>query len=201
MANKKSKKIELGRSRLLKGAGISTLYFTLGFIILLSSITFIIIITTTSYLTLLVFLGTAILVSVTFTLNITSYYIDSFTTVAFISFFIGAIVGILIGLIYVAPMVNIAAYSVSLQVSYPNHPNLTIIQNCTSFTTSASGYLNGQPINPQNTTQCTLPQSMQSNAALFNQLFNCNINGNHITCNTTFPNVTWQGTILNVSKR
>ena len=45
-----------------------------------------------------------------------------------------------------------------------------------------------------------LPSSMDPNA-LFNEYFNCNINGNSITCNATLPNVTWKGTILNVSKR
>jgi hypothetical protein len=76
---------------------------------------------------------------------------------------------------------------------------MTITQNCTDFTTSESGYLNGQPINPQNTTQCNLPQSI---AQYEYNPFNCNISGKNITCIAALDaNVTWKGTILNVSKR
>ena len=111
----------------------------------------------------------------------------------------GAIIGIIIVVIYIAPMVSVAIYPVSMQVSYPNHPNITITQNCTGFTTSESGYLNGQPINPQNTTECNLPQSM---AQYEYNPFNCNISGKNITCTAALDeNVTWKGTILNVSKR
>ena len=111
----------------------------------------------------------------------------------------GFIIGIIIALIYIAPMASVAQYPISMQVFYPNHPNITITQNCTAFTTSALGYLNGQPINPQNTTQCNLPQSM---ALDYSNPFNCNISSKNITCTGYLDeNVTWKGTILNISKR
>ena len=106
-----------------------------------------------------------------------------------------------IALLYIAPIASISQYPISMQVFYPNHPNITITQNCTGFTTSESGYLNGQPINPQNTTECNLPQSM---AQYEYNPFDCNISGKNITCTAALDeneNVTWQGTILNVSKR
>ena len=113
----------------------------------------------------------------------------------------GIIIGTVIALIYISPMISIAQYPISMQVFYPNHPNLTIIQNCTPFTTSASGYLNGQPTNPKNTTQCNLPPRITQNAT---EPFTCGIIGKKITCiNAIFGvgNEVWQGTILNVSKR
>ena len=110
-----------------------------------------------------------------------------------------AILSLIIALIYLNPVLQ-TQYPISMQVFYPNHPNLTISQNCTAFIISASSYINGQPTNLKNTTQCWLPSSMDSNA-LFNAPFNCNIKGTNITCKATFPNVTWEGTILNVSKR
>ena len=111
----------------------------------------------------------------------------------------GFIIGLIIAIVYTAPLANISQYPISMQVFYPNHPNITITQNCTGFTTSESGYLNGQPINPQNTTECNLPQSM---AQYEYNPFNCNISGKNITCIAALDaNVTWKGTILNVSKR
>ena len=121
----------------------------------------------------------------------------------------GLIVGLIIAIVYIAPTASISQYPVSMQVFYPNHPNITITQNCTGFTTSASGYFNGQPINPTNTTQCNLPASMIDNYGI--KPFNCNITGKNITCSTSLlnrasllgasTNITWKGTILNVSKR
>jgi hypothetical protein len=113
--------------------------------------------------------------------------------------FVGIMLGIFIVSIYIIPGVNVMQYPISMKVFYPNHPNITIIQNCTDFTTTASGYLNGQPLNPKNTTSCNFPPSMDPNN-LFYEPFSCNINKNSITC-TAFFNVTWEGTILNVSKR
>ena len=109
----------------------------------------------------------------------------------------GAIFSLLITLFYIVPMVSIAQYPVSMQVFYPN---LTITQNCTKFSVSSSGYLNGQPITPQNTTECHLPQSMAPDDS---NPFNCKIMNKSIICSGTPPgqNVTWKGTILNVSKR
>ena len=109
----------------------------------------------------------------------------------------GAIFSLLITLFYIVPMVSIAQYPVSMQVFYPN---LTITQNCTKFSVSSSGYLNGQPITPQNTTECHLPQGMAPDDS---NPFNCKIKNKDIICSGTPPgqNVTWNGTILNVSKR
>ena len=112
---------------------------------------------------------------------------------------LGLIIGLIIALVYIAPMVSMSQYPISMQVFYPNHPNITITQNCTGFTTSESGYLNGQPINETNTTTCYLPQNMAPDDS---NPFNCNISNKSITCSgTSYPSVTWQGTILNVSKR
>ena len=111
----------------------------------------------------------------------------------------GLLIGLVIALVYIAPMVSMSQYPISMQVFYPNHPNITITQNCTGFTTSESGYLNGQPINETNTTTCYLPQNMAPDDS---NPFNCNISNKSITCSgTSYPSVTWQGTILNVSKR
>lgn len=94
-------------------------------------------------------------------------------------------------------------YTYSLQVFYPNHPNITIAQNCSPFMVSASGYLNGKPINPKNTTTCMLPSNIAEGA----NPFSCNIVGKNITCFSNEAlffnrgNVTWKGTILNASKR
>ena len=119
----------------------------------------------------------------------------------------GFIVGMIIGSIIFASFANINQYPISMQVFYPNHPNITITPNCTAFSNSASGYLNGQPINPQNTTECNLPENMTKNVTV--NPFNCNITGKNITCIgeengisiSEEENVTWKGTILNVSKR
>ena len=125
--------------------------------------------------------------------------VSAAVVLVFTSFISGAIIGIIIVVIHIAPMVSVAIYPVSMQVSYPNHPNITITQNCTGFTTSESGYLNGQPINPQNTTECNLPQNMAPDGS---NPFNCNISNKSITCSGTgYSSVIWKGTILNVSKR
>ena len=127
-------------------------------------------------------------------------YDDDNGSMVIISFIFGAIIGAVFTAIAFAPMAFIAEYPISMQVFYPNHPNITIIQNCTGFTTTNSGYINGQPINPKNTTQCNLPQSMAPDDS---NPFNCNISNKSIICSGTPPgqNVTWKGTILNVSKR
>ena len=123
------------------------------------------------------------------------------------SFALGLILGSVIVLLYIAPTASISQYPISMQVFYPNHPNITITQNCTGFTTSESGYFNGQPINLTNTTQCNLPQNMAhpNNYNYYNP-FTCSIIGRNITCNSSGlgginENATWQGIILNVSKR
>ena len=117
----------------------------------------------------------------------------------------GFIVGIIVGSIIFASFASINQYPISMQVFYPNHPNITITQNCTTFSNSASGYINGNPINPQNTTECNLPQSMAhpNNYNYYNP-FTCSIIGKNITCNSSGldginENATWKGTILNVS--
>ena len=126
-------------------------------------------------------------------------YDDDNGSMVIISFIFGAIIGAVFTAIAFAPMAFIAEYPISMQVFYPNHPNITIIQNCTGFTTSESGYLNGQPINETNTTTCYLPQNMAPDDS---NPFNCNISNKSITCSGTgYSSVIWSGTILNVSKR
>lgn len=111
----------------------------------------------------------------------------------------GFIIGIIITLIYLTPIANVVKAPISMQVFYPNNPNLTITQNCTAFSVSSSGYLNGQPINLTNTTNCNLPQNMAINDS--NNPFKCNITNKTIDCTSIYSNITWKGTILNVSKR
>ena len=124
---------------------------------------------------------------------------DRYVKEAMAALISGFIIGLIIALVYIAPMVSMSQYPISMQVFYPNHPNITITQNCTGFTTSESGYLNGQPINETNTTTCYLPQNMAPDDS---NPFSCNISNKSITCSgTSYPSVTWQGTILNVSKR
>ena len=48
----------------------------------------------------------------------------------------GLLLSIIIASIYIAPIASISQYPISMQVFYPNHPNITITQNCTGFTTS-----------------------------------------------------------------
>ena len=80
-------------------------------------------------------------------------------SLVFLAYILAIIIsGILAGIAF-APLASISQYPISMQVFYPNHPNITITQNCTDFTTSASGYFNGQPINPTNTTQCTTSEA------------------------------------------
>ena len=109
----------------------------------------------------------------------------------------GIILGLIISIVYTAPMISVAQYPISMQVLYSN---TTIIQNCTVFTNTNSGYINGQPIGSKNTTSCSLPSGMAPNES---NPFGCSIANKSIICTGTSPtkNVTWQGTILNVSKR
>ena len=131
---------------------------------------------------------------------------DRYVKEAMAALISGFIIGLIIALVYIAPMVSMSQYPISMQVFYPNHPNITITQNCTDFTTSALGYINGNLI-PQNTTECNLPQSMAHlNDYNYYNPFICNIIGKNITCNSSGlyginENATWQGIILNVSKR
>lgn len=118
----------------------------------------------------------------------------------------GFIFGIIVGSIIFASFANINQYPISMQVLYLSHPSITITQNCTAFSNSASGYINGNPINPQNTTECNLPENMTKNVTV--NPFNCNITGKNITCigeengiSINEESVTWNGTILNVSRR
>ena len=181
-------------SRILKGAGVFFYSFVLTF-----AITAFFILITNSFA--LIFVAVALLIALFLTSAITT---NKYIKEMLIGSLSGFIVGIAITLIYIAPIVSVMQYPITMQVFYPNHPNMTITQNCTGFTTSESGYFNGQPINPQNTTQCNLPQNM---APYGSNPFSCNIMNKSIICTGTFPgqfpgqNVTWQGTILNVSKR
>jgi hypothetical protein len=176
-------------SRILKGAGVFFYCFVLAFAI---TAFFILIADSFAF----IFVAAALLIALFFTSAITP---NKYINEMLIGSVSGVIVGMAITLIYIAPIVSVMQYPITLQVFYPNHPNMTITQNCTGFTTSESGYLNGQPINPQNTTECNLPQSM---AQYEYNPFNCNISGKNITCTAALDeNVTWKGTILNISKR
>ena len=180
------------RNRILKGAGVFFLYFAV-FLALAPSVAL-------TFVIFVFIIATAALVSLIFFISgiipNSKYRVEA--VVGVIS---GFTIGIAITLIYIIPMISISQYPISMQVFYPNHPNLTITQNCTDFTTSASSYINGQPMNPKNTTQCNLPPRITQNAT---EPFNCGIIGKKITCiNAIFGvgNEVWQGTILNVSKR
>ena len=184
------------RTRMLKGAGVFFSWFAIGGIV--PTITLSVLAAVGEFLIL------DILVAI---LAVTLYLIflewlghpDNYNNVAVFGIVSGLLLSIIIASIYIAPIASISQYPISMQVFYPNHTNLTITQNCTGFTTSESGYLNGQPINLTNTTQCNLPQSM---AQYEYNPFNCNISGKNITCIAALDaHVTWQGTILNVSKR
>ena len=177
------------RDRTLKGTGVFLYCFALAF-----AITAFFILISDSFALFLVV--AALLIALFLTSAITP---NKYIKEMLIGSLSGFIVGIAITLIYIAPIVSVMQYPITMQVFYPNHPNMTITQNCTGFTTSESGYFNGQPINPQNTTQCNLPQNMAPDDS---NPFNCNISNKSITCSgTSYPSVTWQGTILNVSKR
>ena len=185
------------RTRMLKGTGIFLLFVAIGIAIVLALVV-------TAVLLLAAFaLAFAFAIFIIVALIYTPdniYTPDKYGREAVVGIISGVSIGIVLALIYIAPMASIVQYPISMQVFYPNHPNLPITQNCTAFTTSSSGYFNGQPINPQNTTTCILPQNM----ALDNSNpFNCNIKDNSIICTGTplGQNVTWQGTILNVSTR
>lgn len=112
---------------------------------------------------------------------------------------IGLTIGIITPLIYLAPITSAIQYPISMTVFYPNHPNITATQKCSSFLVSSSGYLNGQPINLTNETTCSLPINMSKDTT---DIFDCSIFGKNITCvnNFGYEKVTWKGTILNVSE-
>ena len=178
------------RNRILKGTGVFFYCFAFAFAIAI-------------FLALIpgsfafLFASIALLVAFILVIVITP---NKYASEAIVGTLGGFSVGVVIALIYISPMASIAQYPISMQVFYPNHPNLTITQNCTAFSVSSSGYLNGQPLNQTNTTACSLPQNM---APSDSNPFNCNISNKSITCSGSsyIKNVTWQGTILNVSKR
>ena len=180
-------------TRMLKSAGIFFYYFV---IYLVAPIAFgFALLSTIAAVAGFILVGDIILIAFSFSPVIDTKYFKELVT----GVITGLIIGGIIALVYIAPMVSMSQYPISMQVFYPNHPNITITQNCTGFTTSESGYLNGQPINETNTTTCYLPQNMAPDDS---NPFNCNISNKSITCSgTSYPSVTWQGTILNVSKR
>ena len=186
------------RTKMLKGAGIFFYYFTTFFVAPLSFAYSLLLLHTSSIFAAPLFIIDVFVLAFSFSLlsviNADKYFKE--ITTGLLS---GFLLGIMIALVYIAPMISIAQYPISMQVFYPNHPNMTITQNCTAFTTTISGSINGQPINPQNTTECNLPERM---AQYEYNPFNCNISGKNITCTAALDaNVTWKGTILNVSKR
>jgi hypothetical protein len=174
------------RNRILKGIGVFFYCFVLAFAIT----TFFILIADSSAL---IFVVAALLVALFLTSAITP---NKYIKEMLIGSLSGLIISVAITLIYIAPIVSVMQYPITMQVFYPNHPNMTITQNCTGFTTSESGYLNGQPINETNTTTCILPHRIANTT----YPFTCNIQNKAITCNVVNYYI-WQGTILNVSKR
>ena len=149
------------------------------------------------------------LIVITFTIFVCLTFVNppgKYATEMFVGILSGFIIGIIITITSLVPMANLSQYSISMQVFYPNHPNLTITQNCTAFTTTMSGYLNGSPINQTTTTKCILPQSMAhpNNYNYYNP-FTCSIIGKNISCYSSGldginENSTWKGTILNVKR-
>ena len=174
------------RNRILKGIGVFFYCFVLAF-----AITAFFILISDSFALFLVV--AALLIALFLTSAITP---NKYIKEMLIGSLSGFIVGIAITLIYIAPIVSVMQYPITMQVFYPNHPNMTITQNCTDFTTSESGYLNGQPINETNTTTCILPHRIANTT----YPFTCSIQNKAITCNAANYYI-WQGTILNVSKR
>ena len=174
------------RTRMLKGTGVFLYCFALAF-----AITAFFILISDSFALFLVV--AALLIALFLTSAITP---NKYINEMLIGSVSGVIVGVAITLIYIAPIVSVMQYPLTIQVFYPNHPNMTITQNCTGFTTSESGYLNGQPINETNTTTCILPHSIANTT----YPFTCSIQNKAITCNAANYYI-WQGTILNVSKR
>ena len=173
-------------TRMLKGAGVFFYCFALAF-----AITAFFILISDSFA--LIFVAAALLIALFLTSAITP---NKYIKEMFIGSLSGVIVGMAIALIYIAPIVSVMQYPITMQVFYPNHPNMTITQNCTDFTTSESGYLNGQPINETNTTTCILPY----NIAKTTNPFTCSIQNKTITCDVANYYI-WKGTILNISKR
>ena len=173
-------------ARTLKRAGVFFYCFALAF-----AITAFFILITNSFA--LIFVAVALLIALFLASAITP---NKYINEMLIGSLSGLIVGMAITLIYIAPIVSVMQYPITMQVFYPNHPNMTITQNCTDFTTSESGYLNGQPINETNTTTCILPHRIANTT----YPFTCSIQNKAITCNAANYYI-WQGTILNVSKR
>ena len=180
--------IEKG-SRILKGAGV--FFYCFAFVFAIAALAALA--ATVAFVYAFAFAG----LGLAFILSLIIIIPDEYAGEVIVGIISGFIIGIIIALIYIAPMASVAQYPISMQVFYPNHPNMTITQNCTGFTTSESGYLNGQPINETNTTTCILPHSIANTT----YPFTCSIQNKTITCNAADNYYIWQGTILNVSKR
>ena len=176
------------RNRMLKGAGVFSLCFALGF----AFAAFIALIFSSAIDSLI---ALAIFLCLTITLIVANPP-DEYVIEMFFGTIGGVFIGLIITLTLLVPMANVAQYPISMQVFYPNHPNLTITQKCTGFTTSESSYFNGEPINETNTTTCILPHSIANTT----YPFTCSIQNKTITCNVANYYI-WKGTILNVSKR
>ena len=182
------------RTRMLKSAGIFFYYFVI-YLVAPIAFGFALLSTIAAVIAGFILVGDIILIAFSFSPVIDTKYFKELVT----GVITGLIIGGIIALVYIAAMVSMSQYPISMQVFYPNHPNITITQNCTGFTTTNSGYINGQPINPKNTTQCNLPWNMAPDDS---NPFNCNISNKSITCSGTgYSSVIWSGTILNVSKR
>ena len=176
------------RNRLLKGMGVFIFCFAIAFVLVLTFTTT----STLSYpntptsifatLAALVFFATLAALVIIFD-N------EEYKTAKISGILSGLVVGLILINTYISPSLQMVAYPMQLQVAYPH---LTIIQNCTAFSLSAQGYLNGQLINPANTTTCLLPQEN-------NTEYQCSIANKSITC--VSGSSAWSGSILNVSKR
>ena len=125
--------------------------------------------------------------------------IDSFALYSALA--IGFLVSFIISLSFSTSFYSTSTQQqISMQVFYPNHPNITVTQTCAPIKTFASGYFNGQAINAESTTQCNLP----ANIAPYNSNpYNCDITEKNITCVSSIynENITWEGTILKTDLR
>ena len=188
------------RTRMLKGTGIFLLFVAIGIAIVLALVVAAVLLVAAFAFAIAAFAFAIVLIVALIYTPDNIYTPDKYGREAVVGIISGVSIGIVLALIYIVPQnmaldnsnpfnCNIKDNSITttciLQVFYPNQSNITITQNCTAFTTSSSGYFNGQPINPQNTPMASIAQYPIS------------------ICTGTPPgqNVTWQGTILNVSTR
>ena len=122
------------RTRMLKSAGIFFYYFVI-YLVAPIAFGFALLSTIAAVIAGFILVGDIILIAFSFSPVIDTKYFKELVT----GVITGLIIGGIIALVYIAPMVSMSQYPISMQVFYPNHPNITITQNCTDFTTSALG--------------------------------------------------------------